>query len=325
MKESECEPKDVRSSHKSELLDHYSCNSCDNNFAFEYEPKRSSQDWYCIRIYFRIKKARQSTCTPPFVCRFKVALCPSLIMKNVLFLWLVPFLLLIIPSVQWYYQTGCFGDPYLGQDNLTCNELYPDCLSCIRATMRYNCNGWCPVSRRCSYGWFDSCDAGEELYEGSCPLDTVNPAFDNEECISLSWELYRCNQWVDSVDHCDESYVKNVTNYCTLDNQTSTQLCNGQDITLRRGIWKSTGYFRKNPTGVELMFWPGNIWFSSECYRFHYKPIADAIVCAPGDTGNRDTFALKYTLAPLGGRVLTTESTVAKKTTTTSHLRQPLT
>ncbi len=246
-------------------------------------------------------------------------------MKNVLFLWLVPILLLllIIPSVQ----AECFGDPDYEFDS--CKEQYLDCESCVAASILYHCDGWCPVSRKCAGDFDDNtyaivrCDAGEVTYEDWCPVDTANPAFDNKKCITESWEQYYCNQNVDSVG-CDENYV---TNYCTLDNQTSTRLCNGQEITLKNLRYlpelggRTIGHFQKNPAGVKVEFGPGSGLYTTACYKFNYKPIADAIVCAAGDT-----FALKYTLAPLGGRALTTESTAAKKTiTTTSHLRQPLT
>jgi hypothetical protein len=237
-----------------------------------------------------------------------------------MFLWLImPLFVLIIPSVQ----AECFGDPE-HDFSLTCREQYYDCESCVAGTMLHpSCHGWCPVSRKCAGGLDDNyvmvtCDAGEVAYEDWCPVNTVNPAFDNEKCITVSWEQYSCNQDVDTVG-CDKNYV---TNYCNLENQSSTQLCNGQEIQLKNMLYlpeiggATIGYIGKNPAGVKVQF-----GWSSTCYKFNYKPIEDAIVCGAGDT-----FALKYTLAPLGGRALltTTEATVAKKTPT-SLLRQPLT
>jgi hypothetical protein len=235
-------------------------------------------------------------------------------------LWLtVPLLLLIIPSVH----AECFGEPDY-DFSLLCREQYKDCESCVVGTLLHpSCHGWCPESRMCAGGLdedynFIGCAAGEEAYEDWCPVDTANPAFDNERCITVSYEQYWCNQNVETVG-CDENYV---SNYCTLDDQSSTQLCNGQEITLMNmrylnPIGKGIGYFMKNPAGVKVQF--GNGYPISACYKFNYKPVDDAIVCEAGDN-----FALKYTLAPSGGRALTTESTATKKTTT-SHLRQPLT
>jgi hypothetical protein len=303
---------------------------CDNNFAFDCEPKRRHLHDDIVFDYFRCIKKPDNllVLAPAVVCRSKVVLCPAiLIMKNTMFLWFVaPFPLLLISIMPSGVQAECFGD--LEYDfGLTCREQYQDCESCVAGTILHaSCHGWCPESRKCAGGFDDyytivSCDADEIAYEDWCPVDTVNPAFNNERCIAVSWEQYYCNQNVGSVG-CDENYVNN---YCTLDNRTSTQLCNGQGIGLMNMRYlppfgRSIGYFQKNPAGVKVQFGPGSGLWTSACYKFNYKPIEDAIICAAGDN-----FALKYTLAPLGGRALSTESTVVKKTTTTSHLRQTFT
>jgi len=208
-------------------------------------------------------------------------------MKQVLFLWLVPFV--FTPHVR----ADCYGDPEFDFSQ-PCSQQFIDCESCIIGTLlNPSCHGWCAVAGRCS-GSLDDCPDGEVAYEDWCPADTVNPAFDNQDCISVSWEQYYCNQEVDTIG-CNENYVMN---YCTLDNQTSTQLCNGEEIKLINWRYlpelggRGIGTFQKNPAGVRVQFGPGSGLYTSACYEFNYDPIADAIVCAAGDT-----FALKYSLA----------------------------
>jgi hypothetical protein len=211
-------------------------------------------------------------------------------MKQVLFLWLVTSV--FTPHVR----AECYGDKEF-VFSLGCSQQFLDCESCVIGTiLNPSCNGWCEVAGRCS-GSLEDCPDGEVAYEDWCPADTVNPAFDNQDCIAVSWEQYICTQEVDTIG-CDENYVMN---YCSLDNQTSTQLCNGEEIKLINWHYlpelggRGIGMFQKNPAGVRVQFGPGSGLYTSACYKFNYDPITDAIVCAAGDT-----FALKYTLALQG-------------------------
>jgi hypothetical protein len=245
----------------------------------------------------------QSSAAPRFCSR----IWPMMKQQPVQYRWRVVMVMMLLlgimaPSPSRHsgglVRAECYGEVEFTYA-VPCSSFYGDCESCVIGNLLHpSCNGWCPTSRKCAGGSdgnrYITCDPGEVAIKDWCPVDpAIDPPFDNQRCISVTWEQYTCTTIVDSAGGCDENYV---LNYCALYNQTTTQLCNGQEIWLTKlphfGGGLDTGTVAKNPAGVKVKF--GRIT-GDRCYKFHHVPITNALVCVAGDK-----YALRYTLAAAG-------------------------
>ena len=196
-------------------------------------------------------------------------------MKPVIFIWLLSIL-----STPLSVVGDCFGEPEMNSD-LTCRDQYFDCESCVIQTLLpTSCRGWCSQTGICA-GGIDNitpilCADGEVVYEDFCPVDPSNPAFENKDCVFVSYEWYFCTQLVNGVGSCDANYA---TNYCEIREQMlSAQLCNGESIEVVNPDYPfgglALGYFKKNPAAVLVKFGPGQGLYTSGCFRFNYDPVS---------------------------------------------------
>jgi hypothetical protein len=188
----------------------------------------------------------------------------------------------------------CYDDAYYDH-TLSCSEQYADCSSCIGQSGT-SCE-WCSSTSTCmEEPVFDGDPrCPETAYNGWCPAPTTidNPPFNNESCIFVTYEFSLCTQKVDMIG-CTQDFL---LNYCSPQyGETNVLLCNGATASIRNGegaFDMDIGTVAKNPETVRVNYYP-DLWYSG-CYKFHFEPVTDAIICLQDESGDSSTM-LKYSL-----------------------------